>query len=122
MFIQPGLLQEPEVCADPFTRCRFVCGMGSTVQTPYHACKHFRWFYCDTDYLLSYALFLLAKMPAMYHTGAMKNPDPNKVEGIRLPTSYWKKFRAIWQGGNGRAKLLRWIDREYKRLTIKEPS
>lgn len=28
VFIQPGLLQEPEVCADPFTRCRFVCGMG----------------------------------------------------------------------------------------------
>lgn len=96
--------------------------MGSTVQTTYHARKHFRCFCRDTDYLPAYVVVALAFWRLAYHTEAMQKPEPTKVGGIRLTPSYWKKFRAIWQAGNGRAKLIRWIDREYKRLTIKEPS
>ena len=79
-------------------------------------------FWRDTDYLLSYVAILLATPHVMYHTGAMQKPEPTKVGGIRLTPSYWAKFRAVWQGGKGRDRFLRWVDREYKRIATKDPS
>lgn len=74
----------------------------------------------DTEYVLDYVAISLANPALVYHTGSMQKPEPTKVGGIRLTPSYWAKFRAVWQGGKGRDRFLRWVDREYKRITSKE--